>query len=145
MKMKLMLGAMLVSTMPISCAVKPMVRMEPTPAANQDVRFKNSTPIVYSRGPRFDVVVSPKAGPTGRYELTDRLAFMVGVHNHSDRRIEVSEANISATGNQSPLRMLRAVEIEDSVITDASWAQFRNTVDRAIQAFGPRMQGSHSW
>src|SRR5260370_1332120 len=127
--MKLVLAAMLVSTMPISCtARKPMVRMEPTSAVNQDVRFKNSTPIVHSRGPRFDVVVSPKAGPTGRYELTDRLALMVGVYNHSDRRIEVSEGNISATGNQSPLRVLRAVEIEDSVINDASWAQFRNTV-----------------
>ena len=74
------------------CAVfrTTMVRMEPTPAAGQDVRFTNGTPIVSSPGPRFDVVVSPKTGPTGRYELTDRVGLMVGVYNHTDRRTEVA-------------------------------------------------------
>jgi hypothetical protein len=107
--------------------------MEPAPTVGQEVHFKNGTPMVFSRGPRFDVVVSPRAGPTGRYELSDRVGLMVGVHNHGVQQIEVSEANLSATGNQSPARVLRAWEIEDAIITDAKWALFQNAVAGGLQ------------
>src|SRR5712692_1367251 len=82
--------------MATGCAVfkTTMIRMEPVPVVGQDVRFKNGTPIVSSPGARFDVVISPKAGPTGRYELTNRVGLIVGVYNHRDRRIEVWESNL---------------------------------------------------
>jgi hypothetical protein len=115
--------------------------MEPTPAAGQDVQFKNGTPIVSSPGQRFDVVVSPKTGPTGRYELTDRVGLMVGVYNHTDRRIEVSESDIIATANQTPARVLRATEIEDSIISDSKWALFQNAVGGAFQQIAAQRAG----
>jgi hypothetical protein len=74
----------------------------------------------------------PENRPTGRYELTNRVGLMVGVYNHGDRRIEVLESNIIVTTNQSPTRVLRATEIEDSVIADSKWAMFQNAVDDAL-------------
>ncbi len=129
--------------MATGCAVfkTTMIRMEPVPVVGQDVRFKNGTPIVSSPGARFDVVISPKAGPTGRYELTNRVGLIVGVYNHSDRRIEVWESNLVATGNRTPARVLRATEIEDSVIADSKWAMFENTVDGEFQQIVARRAG----
>lgn len=69
-------NATLLATALTGCAAAPpmMARMEPVTAAGQDVRFKNGTPIVFSRGEHFDVAVSPRGGPTGRYRVEQRLA-----------------------------------------------------------------------
>jgi len=85
------------------CATS-LARMEPIAAKGQDVQFSNGRPIVFSRG--LDVAVSPKGGPTGRYKLEQRLELIVGIHNRNNRRIEVSESNISATGNQVRCRLV---------------------------------------
>jgi hypothetical protein len=134
--------ALLLGALVTGCStMAPMARMEPLPTKEQEVQFKNGTPILFSGGERFDVAISPKGGPTGRYKLEPRLELMVGVHNRSGRRVEVSERNILASANNSPARVVEAVEIEDAIIRNASWAQAMNTFDGAMQYAAARNAG----
>jgi hypothetical protein len=126
------------------CVAAPpmMARMEPVTAAGQDVRFKNGTPVVFSRGNHFDVAVSPRGGPTGRYRVEQRLAMVVGVRNRSDHRVEVSESSITATGNGTPGRIVTAAEIEDSVLANAALAQDMNALAGALRIFAASSAGT---
>jgi hypothetical protein len=148
-------AALLLGALTAGCStVAPMARMEPLPASEQDVQFKNGTPIVFSPGERFDVAISPKGGPTGRHNLEPRLEFMVGIHNRSGQRVEVSERNISASttpiervslGDAGPARVVKATEIEDAIVSNASWAQAMNAFDGAMQYAAARNAGTTTY
>jgi hypothetical protein len=111
-----------------------LAHMEPLATAGQDVEYANGTPTVLSRGARFDVALSPRCGVTGRYEMGPRVELMIGVRNRSDRRVEVSESNISATGNDAPAPVLKAAAIEDSILRSAAWAHAMNAVGGALNS-----------
>src|SRR6266852_86844 len=122
------------------CATS-LARMEPIAAKGQDVQFSNGRLIGFSRVPLFDVAVFPKGGPTGSYKLEQHLELIAGIHNRDSRLIEVSESNISATGNQRHVRVVRATEIEDSILSNASWAQAQNVFDGAMNKAAARAAG----
>lgn len=123
----------------------PLVHMEPLASESQEVEYRNGTPTVLSRGARFDVAVSPRGSATGRYEMGSRIALSIGVRNRSDRRIEVSESNITATGNDSPAPIVRATDIEDSILRNASWAQGMNAVSGALRGAAASSAGTTSY
>ena len=106
-----------------------LIRATPHRADGQDEVFKNGLPILSSRGAQTDVAVSPKGGPTGRYELGSRVPFFVFIRNRSDGRLLVSEQNIrvEAWGVRSkivqPATVLSATQVENEVRSDAAWAQ----------------------
>ncbi len=118
-------GALVLSILCSGCAAT-LASVEPVRFQGQEVLYKSGTPIVMSRGAASDVVIAPKTGPTGRYKVEQRIFFMVSARNRGPARIEISEANFSATANGSPARIVKAVEIEDAVLSDAAWAQSRN-------------------
>jgi hypothetical protein len=123
----------------------PLAHMEPLKSAGQDVEYKNGTPTVISRGPRFDVVVTPSTSETGRYEIGTRLGMMIGVRNRSDRRIEVSESSISATGNDAAAPVLKATDIEDSIRRSARWALGMNAVAGALNSMAASSAGTTTY
>lgn len=131
--------ASLLVAMIVSGCAAPMARMDPIGAEGKDVRYRNGTPIVISRGARFDVLVAPEGGPTGRYKIENVLRFSVGVRNHCNQRVLVSESSISARGGGGPARVVSAVEIEDSILSDAALAQGLNAVAGAMRAMGAGM------
>jgi hypothetical protein len=131
----LRLRAAALAVLVTGCAA-PLARMDPVGAKDHDVRYKNGTPIVASHGARFDVLVAPQGGPTGRYKIESVLRFLVGVRNRSDAPVLVSESNISAKGGGGPARVVSAAEIEDSVLADAALARGMNAVAGAFATMG---------
>ncbi|MBI5597271.1 MAG: hypothetical protein HY928_14350 [Elusimicrobia bacterium] len=129
------------------CATPTFIRMSPAPGQMLDVTFKNGTPVVVSHGRLADVGLSPVAGPTGRYQMGDRIALMVKVRNKGGQRIEVSESNLSVQVNGMYARVLMAVEVEDEIRTSAAWAQAVNAVATGMATLGTSMtagQTTHS-
>lgn len=123
--MKKVLAAVLV--LGAGCAHVPtMVSAEPVKATGQDVLYKNGVPIILSQASASDLALAPKAGPTGRYGMGDRLYLLVAIRNRGSQRIEVSEASFTATGNGAPARVVRAVELEDAALSDAAWSHAMN-------------------
>jgi hypothetical protein len=98
--------------------------MRPVQRDGQDVIYDNGTPIVLSRGERSDVTVSPVTGSTGRYPISDRVAFLVYIRNRSGERIEVSEGSFKLVASGAPARTVLAIEEEDKVRSQAAWARF---------------------
>jgi hypothetical protein len=56
--------------------IKTMVSAEPVRFEGQDVLYKGGAPIVMSHLEASDVVISPRVGPTGRYEAENRIYYM---------------------------------------------------------------------
>ncbi len=125
----------------VSGCVTPLARMDPLPAATQEVEYRNGTPTVVSRGPLEDVAIAPSANGTGRYEFTTHVALLVGIRNRSDRRIEVSESSVSVTVSGFPARVLKATEIEDSIRSSAASAQAANAIAGTLNAMAATQAG----
>jgi hypothetical protein len=123
------------------CA-RTLAYMDPVKAPGQEVLYRDGTPIVLSHGPHSEVVVEPKAGPTGRYRVERRMYFMTAVRNLSGARVEVSEANFTVTGNGGPARVVRAVEIEDEINRSAAWAQVMNAFAGAANSMAAASAGT---
>lgn len=110
----------------ISGCAPVLVSLDPLPHDGQDATFKNGTPVVLSRGAESDVALSPKAGATGRYAFGPRIYVMVAVRNRSAGRVEISEASFTVHAGPAPARIVQAIEVEDSALSDASWAHAMN-------------------
>lgn len=129
-----------VATLNVACVMPSrLVRADPVQGTTQEVFFKDGTPIVLSRGARVNVSVAPIAGPTGRYRFESRLGIMVAIRNLDSRRIEVSEANVTATANGAPARVVPAAEIEEQMMSSAAWAHSMNVFGAGLSSMGAAM------
>jgi hypothetical protein len=121
-----------------SGCVTSLARMDPLAASGKDVRYRNGTPILVSHGARFDVAVSPEGGSTGRYRLDEGVVRMaVGIRNRSERRVDVSESDISASGAARPARVLSAAEAEDSSASSPAVEQTLGAIAGTLQGATP--------
>ncbi len=126
------LVAAMLALVVVGCYPPMMVRPDPVQLEGQDVIYKNGTPIVISKQAASAVVIQPMASATGRYDLRDRVGFVAAIQNLSPKRIEVSEANVSARANGVGTHVMRATEIEDEIRASAAWAQTFNAVAGAL-------------
>jgi hypothetical protein len=90
-------------------------------------------------------VLAPRTGPTGRYGFGERVEFMVGVRNRTDQAVEVSETNITASGNDAPAPVLRAVDVEDSVLASAEWGHVMNAIAGTLNSAAAMGAGRTSY
>jgi hypothetical protein len=103
-----------------------MASMQPVKRDGQDIVFENGVPVAISRASMSSVVVMPVTSATGRYQVGDRVAFLVLVRNDSSERVEISEDNFTLTANDTRAHTVTGVEMEDKIRSDAAWAQAAN-------------------
>jgi hypothetical protein len=109
--------------------------MQPLKHDGQDVVYDNGVPVTLSRMRQSDVIVAPVTGPTGRYKIEDRVAFLGLVRNRSAERIEVSEANFKLTASGAYARTITAAEMEDKIRSEAAWAHAANAFSAVVASF----------
>jgi hypothetical protein len=134
---------LVVLTLASGC-VAPMASMQPVKHHDQDVVYDNGVPVTLSRTGQSDVIVAPVTGPTGRYQMGDRVAFLVLVRNRSPERMEVSEGSFTLTANGTRARTVTAIEMEDAIRSDAAWAQAATAFSAALSSFGTAQTAGRS-
>lgn len=123
-----------------ACAA-PMARMAPVQRNGQDLVYRNGIPILSSRGARCDVVLAPVTTATGRHEINDRVTFMARIWNHSQARLDVSEASFTFTANGTPTDVVTPAELEDEIRSNAAWARAAVVFAAAAASFDAGVNG----
>jgi hypothetical protein len=113
-----------------------MASMQPAKRDGQDIVFDNGIPVAISRADGSSVVVMPVTSATGRYQIGDRVSFLVLVRNNSSARVEISEENFTLTANDTHARTVTAVEMEDKIRSDAAWARAANGFSAVLSSMG---------
>lgn len=136
-----------------SSCVPVMLTMRPAGAEGQDTVYRDGTPVTSSIGTQSDVIIAPRAGVTGRHELSARVGFVLFVRNRGGARIDVSERDVVVTASEIPVPVIPATALESEIQTDAAWARVGNavaaaaatlnTVDAGVTTYSGNVGGAH--
>jgi hypothetical protein len=124
--------------------IAPMASVQPLKHEGQDVIYENGLPVTTSSGRESDLIVAPVTSATGRYRISNRLMFMVLIRNRSPNRIEVSEASFTLRTSGALAHTITSVEMEDTIRSQAAWAQAMNGISTALASMNAGMYGGRS-